>query len=39
MKREKNREMKKALLIELPAMLVIGAGMFAWAFLLWAVAP
>lgn len=38
MKREKE-EMKKALLIELPAMLVIGAGMFAWAFLLWAVAP
>ncbi len=31
--------MKKALLIELPAMLVIGAGMFAWAFLLWVVAP
>lgn len=38
MRREKE-EMKKALLIELPAMLVIGAGMFAWAFLLWAVAP
>lgn len=38
MKREKE-EMKKALLIELPAMLVIGVGMFAWAFLLWVVAP
>ena len=38
MRREKE-EMKKALLIELPAMLVIGAGMFAWVFLLWAVAP
>lgn len=38
MKREKE-EMKKALLIELPAMLVIGAGMFAWALLLWVVAP
>ena len=33
------KEMKKSLMIELPAMLVIGAGMFAWAFLLWAVAP
>ncbi len=39
MRREKTREMKKALLIELPAMLVIGAGMFAWALLLWVVAP
>lgn len=38
MRREK-KEMKKALLIELPAMLVIGAGMAAWALLLWVVAP
>ena len=35
---EKNREMKRALIRELPQMLVIGIGLYAWALILWMVA-
>ena len=40
MRERKRRErVMRELIRELPAMMVIGAGMFAWAFLLWIVAP
>ena len=40
MRERKRRERAiRELIRELPAMLVIGAGMFAWALLLWTVAP
>ena len=40
-RRERKRRERaiRELIRELPAMLVIGAGMFAWALLLWTVAP
>lgn len=39
MRRKRRERAIRELMRELPAMLVIGAGLYAWALILWVVAP